>query len=123
MQAMRDPLWSDRPMLYGVLSILGAILPWVFFFRFFSTGGGVAEFVPALFANGAAAGFSTDLFISSVAFWIFVFAESRRRGIPRPWLYVAVNLAIGLSCALPLFLAMMGRSTALTERRGSIPLH
>ena len=60
-----------------MLAILGAILPWIFFFRFFSTEGGAAEFVPALFANGAAGGFSVDLVISSVAFWVFVAVESR----------------------------------------------
>ncbi len=60
--------------------------------------------VGALFANGAAGGFSADLLVSSFVFWILAFAESRRLGLARPWAYIVLNLLIGLSCALPLFL-------------------
>lgn len=94
----------SRSTLYLLLAIVGAIAPWFFFAGFFAEHGLAGRFVPSLFVNGAAAGFTVDLLISSAVFWIFLFAEARRAGVARPWLYVVVNLVIGLSCALPLFL-------------------
>jgi hypothetical protein len=94
----------SRSSLYLSLAAIGALLPWLFFLQFFRVEGLAGDFVGALFVNGAAGGFTTDLLISSVVFWVFLFAEARRCGVARPWLYVLVNLLIGLSCALPLFL-------------------
>ena len=93
-----------RSTMYLILAVVGAVVPWVFFIRFFQAEGLAGPFVPALFANGAAGGFTADLLVSSLVFWIFLFAEGRRTGVSRLWVYVVVNLAIGLSCALPLFL-------------------
>lgn len=56
-------------------------------------------FIAALFVNGAAGGFTADLLISSFAFWVFLFAQKA----PRIPIYIALNLTIGLSCALPLY--------------------
>jgi hypothetical protein len=83
---------------------VGAVVPWIFFIEFFRTAGPGADFIGALFVNGAAGGFSADLLISSFVFWLFAFAEARRTGMSSPWLYVVLNLLVGLSCALPLFL-------------------
>ncbi len=101
----------SRSSIYLLLAIVGAIVPWVFFAGFFAEHGLAGQFVPALFVNGAAGGFTADLLTSSLVFWIFLFAESRRVGVGRPWLYVAINLVIGLSCALPLFLWARERTT------------
>lgn len=105
----------SRSSIYLLLAVAGGLLPWLFFARFFAVEGPGGDFVGALFANGAAGGFSADVLISSLVFWIFLFPEARRAGVGRPWIYVVVNLAIGLSCALPLFLwqrerAARGRS-------------
>lgn len=100
-----------RASIYLLLAVIGAVAPWVFFLRFFAASPG-GDFVAALFANGAAGGFTTDLLVTSLVFWIFLFSEARRHGIARPWLYVVLNLAIGLSCALPLFLWARERSVA-----------
>jgi hypothetical protein len=94
----------SRRNLFLVLAVLGAIAPYIFFFQFFSAEGFAGNFVGALYVNGAAGGFATDLLISSLVFWVYLFAEARRVGVSRPWVYVLVNLFIGLSCALPLFL-------------------
>jgi len=102
----------SRSSIYLTLAILGAIVPWIFFARFFSTAGPAADFVGALFVNGAAGGFSADLLITSLVFWIFLFPAARRAGVSRPWVFVLINLAIGLSCALPLFLWRRERSRA-----------
>ena len=104
----------SRSTLFLTLAAIGAVLPWFFFLQFFEAEGLGGDFVGALFVNGAAGGFTTDLLISSLVFWIFLFAEARRSGVARPWLYVLVNLLIGLSCALPLFLWARERSARAT---------
>ncbi len=66
--------------LYLLLAILGAIVPYMFFFQFIQINGfDLPGFVAGLFVNGAAGGFSADLFI-------------------------ILNLTIGLSCAFPAYL-------------------
>ncbi|MDD9895815.1 MAG: DUF2834 domain-containing protein [Gammaproteobacteria bacterium] len=86
---------------YMVMAIVGAALPVYFFVGFaVSEGFDLIAFAQALFSNGASAGFATDLFISSFVFWLFMF--SRKDG-PRPWLYIVLNLTVGLSLALPLY--------------------
>ena len=88
--------------LYLVLAIVGAVVPYLFFFQFFGQAGiDLPAFLGALFANGAAGGFTADLLITSLVFWIYIF---NRKGGPAPWLFVALNLTIGLSCALPAYL-------------------
>jgi hypothetical protein len=105
-----DPL--SRSAFYLVLASLGAVLPWFFFVEFFAAEGLAGDFVGSLFVNGAAGGFSADLLVSSLVFWIFLFPEARRAGVARPWLYVVINLVVGLSCALPLFLWQRERIAA-----------
>ncbi len=88
---------------YLVLAIVGAIVPYIFFFSFFGESGiDLFSFIAALFVNGAAGGFTADLLISSFVFWLFMF--SRQNEGPKPWVFIALNLTIGLSCALPAYL-------------------
>jgi hypothetical protein len=90
---------------YLVLAVVGAIIPLAFFTQFFFASGREAaalEFIPALFVNGAAGGFAADLLISSFVFWGYMW-NRRARG-PKMFPYVALNLCIGLSCALPAYL-------------------
>ncbi len=91
--------------LYLVLAIVGAVLPYVFFLQHFSNEGfSLSGFVAALFANPAAGGFTADLLFTSVVFWIFMFQQRRREKGPSPAFFVALNLLIGLSCAVPAYL-------------------
>ena len=93
--------------VYLVAAIVGAVVPYWFFVDFFATEGiNLGAFVAALFVNGAAGGFSADLLITSVVFWIYLF--SRPAG-PSPWPFVLLNLTIGLSCAIPAYLYVMAR--------------
>lgn len=92
--------------LYLALSIFGAVVPFLFFVDFFGKEGyALGTFVSALFANGAAGGFTADLLITSFVFWTFLWA----RKTPRLWAYVLINLTIGLSCALPAYLYVRER--------------
>jgi hypothetical protein len=96
--------------VYLIWAILGAIIPVLFFLGVFHDAMiGVAGFVPALFVNGPAGGFTADLLISSFVFWTFMF--SAKTG-PKPWLFVVLNLTIGLSCALPAYLYARTNSAA-----------
>jgi hypothetical protein len=63
--------------------ILGAVAPWIGFARFFASHGLAGDFVGALFANGASAGFTVDLLISSLVFWIFLFESAAVRSRSR----------------------------------------
>lgn len=95
---------------YLIMAILGAVIPLAFFVDFFAAQGiDLLSFIQALFSNGAAGGFTADLLISSFVFWAFMF--SRKQG-PKPWLFIAMNLCIGLSLALP---AYLWASTPATE--------
>ena len=77
------------------------------FLDFFASDGmALGGFVAALFVNGAAGGFTADLLITSMVFWIYMF---NRNDGPAAWPFVLINLTIGLSCALPGYLYLMGR--------------
>lgn len=96
--------------VYLLLAVLGAVLPYAFFLRHFADAGvALPAFLAAVFANPAAAGAMTDLVVSSVVFWVWLLAagEGRRLGYLIP-----VNLLIGLSCALPLYLYLRARGGA-----------
>jgi len=87
---------------YLFLAIIGAIVPYFFFIQFFQADGfSLSTFVSALFVNGAAGGFSADLLLASFIFWIFMFREPDG---PKPYLFILLNLTIGLCCALPAYL-------------------
>ena len=90
---------------YLIAAILGAVVPYLFFIQFFAVQGfDLPAFIVALFANGAAGGFSADLLISSFTFWGYMLYQQRHSAGPAPYWFVALNLTIGLSCALPAYL-------------------
>ncbi len=92
--------------IYLVLTIVGAVVPYVFFLDWFAVEGlSLIGFVAGGFVNGSAGGFTADVLISSLVFWIWLIAQKT----PRFWLYVLVNLTIGLSCALPLYLWLQAK--------------
>lgn len=101
--------------LYLISAIFGTIIPYYFLARFFAQNGlDIGLFLQQAVASPVAAMFTADLLISSFVFWVFLFSEGRRLAIPLLWLYVGLNLAVGLSLALPLFLYF--REDALAKR-------
>lgn len=91
--------------VYLLLAIIGGVIPYLYFFQFIQLEGlNIPLFVESLFVNGAAGGFSADLLISSFVFWLFMFKESKHSSNPKPFLFIAINLTVGLSCALPAYL-------------------
>ncbi len=90
---------------YLILSIIGGIVPYIFFIQYFQTeGANLIAFFAAVFVNGAAGGFGADLLISSFVFWVFMFVQAKKQNNPKPYLFIVLNLLIGLSCALPAYL-------------------
>ena len=97
--------------VFLALAIIGTLVPYYFFVQHFGLNGyAVPDFIAGVFATPAASGFIADLLITSLAFWIYMF--SARPGGPNPWPFVALNLVIGLSCALPAYLYVRLRRVA-----------
>jgi hypothetical protein len=92
-------------LTYLILVILGFIFPYSQLIPFFIEHGlDLQLFWSQLFINQVSSDVAFDLFISSVVFWFFLFQEGTRLKMQYLWIYVVLNLAIGLSFALPLFL-------------------
>lgn len=86
-----------------LLSLLGAVLPWIFNLRWFAAGGSVAPqvFWPATAANDLTTAITIDVYLAAAAFAAWVLHERRVR---RPWLWVLGCFGVGLACVLPLYL-------------------
>ena len=98
-------------IFYLLAAILGAILPLSQLIPFLETHGlNLKLFFTFLFANSVSGFFGMDVIVSSVVLWVFVFSEGRRLGMRRLWVYIACNLAVGVSLALPLFLLFRERT-------------
>lgn len=96
--------------IYLFLAVLGGVIPYIFFFQYFQVEGlNLPLFFESLFVNDATTGFSVDLLITSIVFWLFMFVESKQLNAPKPYLFIVLNLTIGLSCALPAYLYAKAR--------------
>ena len=95
--------------VYLALAVVGTAIPYFFFLQHMGTTGmALTPFISEAFANPVASGFTADLLISSLVFWIYMFNAGD--DAPRPWAFIAMNLLIGLSCALPAYLYWRARS-------------
>ncbi len=90
---------------YLICSVVGTVIPIAFFVPFiYREGFAFQRFVAELFVNGPSSGFTMDLVISSFVFWCFAGSLLKKEGAIRLLpLFIVLNLAIGLSCALPAF--------------------
>ena len=96
--------------IYLVLAIAGFILPYSQLIPFFAEHGfNLPVFWSQLFINHISTDFAFDLIVTSIVFWLFVFREGTRLHLKYLWIYIVLNLAIGLSFALPLFLWVRSR--------------
>jgi hypothetical protein len=106
--------------VYLALAVLGAIVPialGVVFIKEHGLDGG--EAVRQLFASTTSTLAFADLAISSLVFWVWLAREAPRAGIRRWWPFVAANLLVGLSFALPLFLYVRSTRAAGAEARAA----
>lgn len=102
-------------LFYLFLAVIGAIAPYAVYFGYLEWVPGSSNALSLAWGNPIAAATLTDFTIACLAFWPFVFSESRRLGMRLWWFYILTNIFIGLSFALPAFLYMRERTL---EQRG-----
>ena len=91
----------------GTVLPLSQLLPWLA-----EHGIAPALFFADLFANRGGGAFGWDVIVSAFAVIIFVLIEGKRSRVPHQWLPIAATLLVGVSCGLPLFLALRERALA-----------
>lgn len=99
------PARSGLIVLYAALAVIGTVLTYAIFIPFLVEHGlNLGEFVRQATASPIALLLTVDILLSSVVFWIFMWADARRHDL-RGWpLFIIPNLCIGLFCALALYL-------------------
>ena len=103
---------TTRQMVYLVLTVIGLCATWFFNLRFMAESGGVFDviaFVRAGYANSASSSLSNDLLVGCTAFLVWSFAEARRLGMRRWWVYPVLTIGIAFAFAFPLFLFLRDR--------------
>jgi Terpene cyclase DEP1 len=91
--------------IYFLLFLLGSIVPIYFFGRFLNEHSlDPNAFAKALFATNPAANFSSQVFISCLVFWVYMFSKSKGKYLVRNIFLMILTFAVGLSSSLPLFL-------------------
>jgi len=96
---------------YLAMAVVGTVVPWLFFGSFFALNGlDIPLFLKSLFVNGAAGGFSADVLITIVIFWVWSWRDATRHRIARWWLVLPASFCVGLSLALPLYLYLRERA-------------
>lgn len=93
------------------MAVIGTVVPWLFFGAFFTRHGlDIPLFLQSLFANGAAGGFSADVLVSILVFWVWSWRDAARNNVAHWWLIVPSSFLVGLSLALPLYLYLRERA-------------
>ena len=104
---------SPLRMLYLALAIWGSIHPMAWFVvHMRETGTGIGGLTEAWQANAATRGLTWDVTIAAVALIVWIVAETRVRRNWTALVAIPAIFAIGLSCALPLYLFMRSRPVA-----------
>jgi Terpene cyclase DEP1 len=93
-------------LLYLLLTIGGSIAPWFWLLQDPTALLSLPFFFQQAFANNIAAGLTSDLLVSALAFFYFAWIELKRLRVSRLWMlaYIGLTFGVGLSCSLPLFL-------------------
>jgi len=110
---------SSAELIYLVLAIAGAVLPWLANLDFIRETNGafdIGRFVTMASANPAAASLSRDLAIGATAVVIWMVRESKRlqmRGLG--WVLLSC-ITIAFACGAPLFLYLRERRLAELDR-------
>jgi hypothetical protein len=113
---------QDKKIIYLISFIIGTVVPFYFIFGFIEINGlDIVLFIKELFHNKASSTFSSDLLICSFIFWIFMANDKKGRKMPNLFLFIGLNLIIGLSSAMPLYLYFRQKSIEeIEEKKGKI---
>jgi hypothetical protein len=96
-------------LTYLALVIVGAILPWSYFYAWFDANGwNLWAMIDAWYVNDATSGLVYDLTIAAIALTIWALAEAVRGN---RWflLVIPATFGIGVSCGLPLALYLKAK--------------
>ncbi|MGP1355167.1 DUF2834 domain-containing protein [Roseicyclus sp.] len=96
-------------LTYLALVIVGAILPWSYFYAWFDVNGwDLGAMIDAWYVNDATSGLVYDLTIAAAALTVWAVVEVVRGN---RWflLVIPATFAIGVSCGLPLALYLKAR--------------
>lgn len=108
---------------YILGALVGTFIPWISFGRFFATeGGNIPLFIEQLFSTLPAAGFTSDILITVIIFWIWSFFDAREHQIKLWWLTIPAVLAVGMSLAMPLYFALRLSARAKSYKKQQEPI-
>ena len=103
---------------YSALAIVGAFAPGAAFAPWVQANGiDPLRFAVDLFANRVSSFFALDVIVSAIVLILFVIVQGARDCVTARWWAILATCVIGVSCGLPLFLAL--RERALVRRSGS----
>jgi hypothetical protein len=107
--------WQE--ILYLLLAVIGLAGTWAQGYGYLRLGivGGNVQFWKDAFAGPASAFLSVDILVLAAAVFVWLFGEGRRLGIAAGWMWACFlgALLIGISFAVPLFLAVRERRLRL----------
>lgn len=98
---------TPRIIIYGVLAVLGLVLPWYFNIQFMMASGGsfdLMSFIEGSMANFAASSITMDIFIAGITYIVWLFPEAKTHGIRHAWIYLILMMFVAFAFAFPLFL-------------------
>jgi ABC-type Fe3+-siderophore transport system permease subunit len=105
-------------VVYAVLAVAGAVLPWYFNLQLASSGGlGLSSFLAGVFANPASSSIGVDILVGATAFNVWMVTEARRLRMKHVWVYLVLTFLVAFACACPLFLLM--RERKLREQKAA----
>ena len=109
--------WTPRAFLYLGLAIVGLV--WTFALNAWTVVEG-RNYFDDLFGSGpAVSSIGVDLLVVAIAGVVLIFAEAKRLGMKRAWLYVVLSAVTAFAFTFPLFLAM--RQRHITARSAASP--
>ena len=102
---------SATRLAFAALALWGAIHPMYWFVKHMrDTGTGLSGLIDAWYVNASTTGLTWDLTIAALALTFWVLTEALPR---RHWLAlicIPATFCIGVSCGLPLYLALRRRT-------------
>ena len=110
---------SSRVLTYGVLALLGAVIPYSIFIPWLMENGLDFRLMLVEVASTRMGQiFTADLMLSVVVLLVFMGFQRRELKVRHAWVAVVGTLTVALSFGLPLYLMLRERSLAELERGG-----
>lgn len=105
--------------VYAAIAVIALFATWSYNLAFMAQpdNGMMAGFFRAAYSNPAAASFSNDLLMLTIAACIFMVFEARRLNVRFVALYIVLSAIIAISVMFPLFL--IARQRKLAEKRAA----